>query len=166
MDLANNCSSQQSAGKGWAYLVGAHRRRRAQRRQGIGRPRQGPMAAVAESPVAMVAVGEEPPVEVVTAAAHSSSWRGTSRPSICDGLEWRRWALCVRSLDPLPIGGLWCGSILARGTVWPNGLTAWPAPFTILVGGDDEVQFNSGCMHGQDEQHRTHVSTSRAPNQN
>jgi hypothetical protein len=90
------------------------------------------MAAVAELPVAMVAVGEEPPVEVATAAARSSSQQGTSRPSICDGLERRRWASCVRSLDPLPIGGLWCGSILARGAVWPNGLTAWPAPFTIV----------------------------------
>jgi len=50
MDLANNCSSQQSAGKGWAYLVVAHRRRRAQRRRGVGQPRQ---EAMAESPVAM-----------------------------------------------------------------------------------------------------------------
>ena len=83
---------------------------------------------MAESPVAMSAAWEEPLIEVATAAAAAAALA-----SSCSCLERRRWASCVRSLNPLRIDGLLCGLIFARGTVRHSRLMAQPVPFAIVV---------------------------------
>ena len=114
-----------------AYL-GAHRRQGAQWRWGVGHSRQGEMAAVPKSPVAMAATGDEPPMEVAPATAESPVASAAARLDASQRVERRRRASCVRSLYPLRIGGLLYGLMCACGTVWPSGLTAWPAPFAIV----------------------------------
>ena len=60
----------------------------------------------------MAVAGDEPPVEVAT---------GRRCGALCcialDGLERRRWALCVRRVYPLRIGVLSCGLVRAHGAV-------------------------------------------------
>ena len=86
-------------------------------RRGGGRWRQ--------SPVVMAAARDEPPVEVVLAAAESPVAPPAAR------LEASR--RVVRFLYPVRIGGPLCGSTRARGAAWPSGLTAWPALFASVL---------------------------------
>ena len=116
----------------WAYL-GAYQR------WGVGQTRWGAMAAVPESPVVMAAAGGEPPVEVVPAAAESPVAPAAARLEASRRVVRRRWALCVRFLYPVHIGGPLCGLTRARGATWPSGLTAWPVPFASVPTGASKM---------------------------